>query len=140
MHAQSIGRPAAVSTLGVGLWIVQVVLAGMFAFAGVFHFFTPVDALNEMMGLSLPGILLRFVGLSEMLGALGLILPGLLRIRPILTPIAAACLALLMVGAAMFTPPEALAMASIPLGLGLLAALVAYGRWRLAPHQRRASH
>ena len=107
----------------------------MFAFAGVFHFFTPVDALNEMMGLSLPGILLRFVGLAEMLGAAGLILPGLLRIRPILTPVAAACLAVLMVGAAMFTPPDSLALAAIPCALGLLAALVAYGRWRLAPHR-----
>ena len=68
------------------------------------------------------------------------ILPGLLRIRPSLTPVAAACLVVLMIGATMFTPPEQLEMALLPVIVGALAAFVAYGRWRLAPQRadRRA--
>jgi hypothetical protein len=75
----------------------------------------------------------RFIGTCEVLGALGMVLPGLLRIRTNLTPIAAAGLVVLMIGAAMYTPPDALVTASVPLVIGLLAALVAYGRWRVAP-------
>ena len=84
--------------------------------------------------MALPGAFLRFLGVAEILGALGLILPGLLRIRPGLTPLAAAGLVLIMIGAtgislAIMGPAPAL----IPLVVGLLAAWVAYGRWRLAP-------
>ena len=69
-----------------------------------------------------------------MLGAIGLILPGLLRIRPGLTPLAAAGLVLIMIGATVITlATMGPATALIPLVVGLLAAFVAYGRWRLAP-------
>ena len=69
-----------------------------------------------------------------MLGALGLILPGLLRIRPGLTPLAAAGLVIIMVGAVWVnvTYAEAI-LALIPLVVGILAAFVAYSRWRVAP-------
>ena len=82
---------------------------------------------------------LRFIGVVEVLGALGLILPGLLRIRQELTPLAAVGLVIIMIGATVVT----LAMGSIlaaliPLGTGALAAFVAYGRWRLAPLRRSA--
>ena len=80
------------------------------------------------MQLPLPGVFIRFIGVCEVLGALGLILPGLTRIRPELTPLAARGLVLIMVGAVMFTPPEALATTALPVVLGLLAAFVAYGR------------
>ena len=72
-----------------------------------------------------------------MLGALGLILPGLFRIRTGLTPIAAAGLVIIMVGA---TTLSALAMgvaaAVVPLIVGLLSAVVAYGRWQALPQPR----
>jgi DoxX-like family len=139
MHSQSSRHGGPSSILVVGLWIAQVLLSGAFLLAGSTHLFTPIDVLTEQMGFVLPGVVWRFVGASEILGALGLILPGLLRIRTELTPLAGAGLGVLMVGAAMFTPPEALALASIPLTLGALTAAVAYGRWRLAPHGQRRS-
>jgi len=70
------------------------------------------------------------------LGAIGLILPGLLGIRPGLTPLAAAGLVLIMIGATVLTLASGgVAPALIPLVVGLLSAFVAYGRWRLAPHR-----
>jgi hypothetical protein len=78
------------------------------------------------------------------LGAIGLILPGLLRIRPGLTPLAAAGLVIIMIGATgIGLWAGDVAITVISLVVGLLAAFVAYGRWRLAPHrgpaeQRRA--
>ena len=69
--------------------------------------------------------------MAEVLGALGLILPGLLHIRPGLTPLAAAGLVLIMIGATVLTLAEGtVASALIPLVVGLLAAFVVYGRWR----------
>lgn len=111
------------------LWIVQGVLALVFLVAGGCKLALPVDVLQEQLGLALPGLFLRFIGTLEVLGALGLILPGLCRVRPELTPHAAGGLVVLMVGAAMFTPPAAPLLALLPLGLAMLAALVVVGRW-----------
>ena len=120
------------------LWILQALLALVFLVAGGMKLVTPLDVLYAQMPLPLPGIFIRFIGLCEVLGALGLLLPGLTRIRPELTSLAARGLALIMLGAAMFTPPEDLSLAGLPVVLGLLAAFVAYGR---APRtaQRRTS-
>ncbi len=86
----------------------------------------------------LPGLLVRFIGGCEVLGALGLILPGLLRIRPGLTPLAAAGLVIIMIGATVLTfAGDGVMPALFPLVVGILAAFVAYGRWRLAPHRGR---
>jgi hypothetical protein len=119
------------------LWIVQALLAVVFLLAGGMKLVTPLDVLYAQMPLPLPGVFIRFIGGCEVLGAVGLILPGLTRIRPELTALAARGLVLIMVGAVMFTPPTDLALAAIPAALGLLAAFVAYGR---APRtaQRRA--
>jgi hypothetical protein len=74
----------------------------------------------------------RFIGVVEVLGGFGVILPWLLRIRPGLTPLAAAGLIILMAGATVFTVLTGeIIMALFPLVVGLLAAFVAYGRWRL---------
>ena len=70
-------------------------------------------------------------------GALGLILPGLTGIRPGLTPLAAAGLVSIMAGATVVTLAMGGPAALIPAVVGLLAALVAYGRWRVAPHPGR---
>ncbi len=114
------------------LWIVQILLALLFLFAGGMKLVLPLDALKGPI--AMPGLFLRFIGVVEVLGALGLILPGLLHIRPGLTPLAAAGLVLLMIGATAITlAGGTVAPALIPLVVGLLAAFVAYGRWRLAP-------
>jgi DoxX-like family len=116
------------------LWIVQGLLALLFLFTGGMKLVLPLEVLTAQS--PLPGWFVRFLGVAEVLGALGLILPGLLRIRPGLTPLAAAGLVIIMIGATVLTPSVAggdVALALIPLVLGLLAAFVAYGRWRLAP-------
>jgi uncharacterized membrane protein YphA (DoxX/SURF4 family) len=118
------------------LWIVQVLLTALFIFAGGMKFVMPVEQMQDPV--ALPGWFLRFIGVVELLGGLGLLLPGLLGIRPGLTPLAAAGLVIIMIGATvigfMFGP---VSMALIPLVIGLLAAFVAYGRWRLVPHRSR---
>src|SRR5713101_2009155 len=102
-------------------------------------FTTPLslETLNSMSNQTpLPGLFLRFIGVAEVLGAIGLILPGLLRIRPALTPLAAAGLVIIMIGATALTLVAGdVAPGLISLVVGLLAAFVAYGRWRLAPHR-----
>jgi hypothetical protein len=83
----------------------------------------------------LPGLFVRFIGVAEVLGGIGLILPGLLRIQPGLTPLVAAGLVIIMTGATVITLVGGdVAPALIPLVVGPLSAFVAYGRWRLAPH------
>jgi hypothetical protein len=99
----------------------------------------PVELLQPQ--LPLPGAFIRGIGTLETLGAVGLVLPALLHIRPVLTPLAAAGLVMLMTGATLLTPSfvgGALAPALLPLALGLLTGLVAYGRWRLAPIRARS--
>ena len=114
------------------LWIVQGLLAALFLFAGVMKLVLPLD---QMTGaIPLPGAFLRFIGVVEVVGAVGLILPSLLRIRPGLTPLAAGGLVIIMVGAVWITVAGGdVASAVIPLLVGILTAFVAYGRWRLAP-------
>ena len=116
------------------LWIVQGLLALIFLFAGGVKLVLPLEVLTKQI--PLPGLFVRFIGVAEVLGAIGLLLPGLLRIRPGLTPLAAAGLVIIMIGATTLTLVGGdLAPALIPLVVGLLSAFVAYGRWRLAPHR-----
>jgi len=122
------------STMNVALWIVQGLLAALFLFAGGAKLVLPLD---QMAGpVALPGWFLRFLGVTEVLGALGLVLPGLLRIRPGLTPLAAAGLVIIMIGATVVTLAGGMvAVALMNLVVALLAAFVTYGRWRLAPYR-----
>ena len=117
------------------LWIVQGLLALVFLFTGAMKLVLPLEVLTEQV--PLPGPFVRFIGVAEVLGAIGLILPGLLRIRPGLTALAAFGLVVIMIGATVLTlagvVPGGVALALIPLVVGLLSAFVAYGRWRLAP-------
>lgn len=113
------------------LWAVQALLAALFLFGGGMKLVMPIAALTAET--SLPGSFLRAVGVLEVLGALGLVLPALLRLHPALTPLAAGGLVLMMcgaVGATMATPAYAAqpAMALIPAAVGALAALVAVAR------------
>ena len=120
--------------MNVALWIVQGLLAALFLFAGGAKL---VMSLDQMAGpVALPGWFLRFIGVAEVLGALGLILPGLLRIRPGLTPLAAAGLVIIMIGATVIGLVGGMvAVVLMNVVVALLAAFVAYGRWRLAPHR-----
>jgi hypothetical protein len=78
----------------------------------------------------LPGWFLRFIGSAEVLGALGLILPWLLDIKRVLTPLAAFGLVLIMCGATIITLENgSVGGAAMPFAVGILLSLVAYGRW-----------
>jgi uncharacterized membrane protein YphA (DoxX/SURF4 family) len=114
------------------LWTLQVLLALLFLFAGISKFVMPAA---EMMKQSpVPLGFLYFIGVAETLGGLGLVLPSLLRIRPGLTPLAAAGLAIIMIGATVISwQTGGLKAAVFPFVVMLLLAFVAYGRWRLWP-------
>jgi hypothetical protein len=120
----------------VALWAIQGLLALIFLFTGTIKLALPLAMLKGPV--PLPGWFLRFLGVCEVLGACGLILPGLTGIRPGLTPLAAAGLVIIMIGATTLTLVGGpVALAWIPFVVGLLAASVAYGRWRVAPLAER---
>jgi uncharacterized membrane protein YphA (DoxX/SURF4 family) len=111
------------------LWIIQGLLALLFLFAGSIKLIMPLEMLTALMPLPLPGLFLRFIGTAEVAGAIGLILPGLLRIRPILTPLAACGLVIIMIGATVVTLAGGGGVSAlVPLMVGLLCTCVAYGR------------
>jgi hypothetical protein len=111
----------------VSLWIVQGLLALLFLFAGSMKLVLPIEALTAQT--PLPVLFLRFIGTAEVLGAIGLILPCLLRTLPGLTPLAACGLLIIMIGATGVTLLSDGATASlIPVVVGLLCAFVAYSR------------
>ena len=113
------------------LWGVQGLLAALFLFAGGMKLVMPLEMMKGPV--ELPCLLLRFIGVCEVLGAIGLILPELLRIKRILTPLAAAGLVIIMAGATVITTVGgAVAPAVVPFVVGVLAATVAYGRWQPA--------
>ncbi|HEV3476846.1 MAG TPA: DoxX family protein [Rubrobacteraceae bacterium] len=125
------------------LWVLQVLLGLAFVAAGFPKLIQPYAELAQQLAWvsDVPEVLVRFTGLAEVLGGLGLILPAATRILPWLTPVAAAGLALDMLLATLFHLVRGeVGGAVVPLLLGLLAALVAYGRWRMVPIlARRAS-
>lgn len=111
------------------LWIAQVLLALAFVSAGAIKLITPDEMLTAWY--PFPALFIRFIGVCELLGAVGMILPGLLRVREVLTPLAAAGLASIMAGAVVTTLAIGGGTAAVmPLVLGLLAVFVAYGRTR----------
>ena len=115
--------------MNVALWIVQGLLALLFLFAGGTKLVLPIAEMTKEI--AMPGAFLRFIGVAEVLGGLGLVLPGLTGIRPGLTPLAAAGLAIIMVGATVISfAVGGVAAASMPLVTGLALAFVIYGRWR----------
>ena len=116
------------------LWTIQILLAIVFLFSGTMKFVMSVEEMTKQM--PMPGAFLHFIGIAEILGGIGLVLPGLLRIRTGLTPLAAAGLVIIMIGATVTTVKTmGPAVATIPLIVGLLAAFVAYARWKVVPIQ-----
>jgi putative oxidoreductase len=122
--------------LHVGLWGAQALLALAFTSAGVMKVTQPIEALAASMVWpgAVPEPLVRFIGVSELLGGLGLILPAATRIKPILTPLAALGLVVVMVLAALFHLSRG-ELGALPINVvfGALAAFVAWGRLKKAP-------
>jgi hypothetical protein len=109
------------------LWIMQCLLATLFLFAGGFKLAIPLATLAKVS--PLPAPFLKFIGVCEVAGAAGLILPGWLHIKEWLTPLAALGLSIIMTGAVVMTVATAgIPPAVTPLMAGLLAIVVALGR------------
>jgi hypothetical protein len=123
--------------LNVVLWIIQVLLALLFLFAGGVKLIMPIAAMAKQV--ALPGWFLLFIGVAEVLGGIGLILPGVTRILTGLTPLAASGLVIIMTGATWISVKEGTILTALfPLVVGLFAAFIAYARWRLAPLRKSA--
>ena len=130
------------------LWTAQTVLAALFLFAGVSKLVMSTAALEAQAHIS--GDFLKFIGICEALGAIGLIVPGLTKIRIELTPLAAAGLVIIMIGAVVTSIIQGAGnAAAFPAVVGAIAFYVARGRWpkvtetlhlqRSAPALRRAA-
>lgn len=127
--------------LHIGLWTVQLVIGLLFGLAGVLKSTTPIPDLTLQMGWpgDIPPALVRFIGISELLGAIGLILPAATRILPVLTPVAASGLVLVMTLALGFHVTRG-ELSAVPVNavLGALAGFVAWGRFRARPIEARS--
>ena len=122
--------------MNIALWVLQILLALAFGMAGIMKVTQPIDRLESRMGWvkSVGPRGVRLIGSLEILGAIGLIIPAVTGILPWLTPVAAACLALTMIGA-MITHGRRgeYSQIGINLVLLLLTMFVAYGRFVIIP-------
>ena len=133
-NAPSIASEKTARGISIGLWIAQILLALVFGFAGAMKIFTPIEELAKNAAwIKDSALLIRFIGTSELAGALGMLLPSLTRIKPKLTSLAAVGLFIIMVLATGFHLVQGEAKV-IPMTiiLGALAAFVAWGRGRKA--------
>lgn len=121
------------------LWIFQVALAAAFGLAGFMKLTLPIEELAKQ-GMSFVNDYavdtVRLIGISEVLGALGLILPAALRMKPILTPIAALCLAVIMVLATIYHATHNEPIIATVLFL-VITLFIAWGRLKKAPIQAK---
>ena len=134
MSATTIDRPRPAKGLHYGLWAVQIVLALFFGMVGANKLFTPMaDMIAQMpAAAAMPEGLIRFIGLSELAGAIGLVLPAATRVAPVLTAWAGVGLATIMVLAAGYHAAKGESIA-ITVVLYAVTAFVAWGRFRGAP-------
>jgi len=110
------------------LWAAQIVVALLFLFAGSMKFIMPAAKMQQGP-IVLPIAFIHFIGVCECLGALGLVLPGVLRFQMWLTPLAAAGLTIIMVGATVITVlAMGVAAALFPAVVGTITAVIALGR------------
>ena len=140
--ASSAAPTSAPKGLNIGLWVSQALLAAAFLMAGAMKISTPIDELAAQMPwvAGAMGGAVRFIGVAEILGGLGLILPAASRIQPKLTPLAALGLLVVMVLAMIthITRGEFSAIGANVV-LGGLAAFIAWGRLKKAPIQARSA-
>ncbi|WP_420124898.1 DoxX family protein [Longimicrobium sp.] len=124
--------------MNIALWILQVLLAAAFAAHGWMLVSPPPELLaimNEQLGVGFR----IFLGVAEIAGAVGLLLPAMTRKLPWLTPVAAGCLAFVVASATVLHLARSETSAAVTTAiLFLLAAFVAYGRWRVRPIASRS--
>jgi len=110
------------------LWIVQILLALLFLFAGTSKFLIPAEEMAKNMPSYMSIGFVYFIGVCEILGGIGLVVPWATKIKPWLTPLAATCLLIIMIGATVVSVPQGLGTAMFPAVTGLLCAFVALRR------------
>jgi uncharacterized membrane protein YphA (DoxX/SURF4 family) len=126
--------------LFVGLWLAQIIVALVFAASGLTKVFIPIAELTRMM--TWPGdyplAFVRTLGLVDLLGAVGMLLPSLTRVYPQLAVLAAGCCTLLQILAIGFHASRG-EFSVLPLNLALLpmCILVLWGRGKRMPVRGR---
>lgn len=114
------------------LWIVQILLGLLFVFSGSMKFVMTAEQMSQGSPVALPMWFIHFIGICEILGGIGLVVPWLTGIKKWLTPLAASLLLVIMIGATIISAMGSIATAVVPFVVGLLLALVAWGRSRRA--------
>jgi len=112
------------------LWIVQILLALLFVMSGVMKFLMSYADMTKDAPVVLPYWFILFIGVCEILGGIGLVVPWATGIKPGLTPLAASLLIIIMIGAVVTSLPLGISMVILPAVTGLLCAFVAWGRRR----------
>jgi hypothetical protein len=133
--AEVIATTSPTRGLAISLWTAQILLAVVFGLTGSMKVFTPIEMLSRNIHWAGDAhVLTRFIGIAELAGMLGLLLPSLTGIKPKLTGLAAAGIFLVMLLATGFHVSRSeVAAVPVTLGLGSLAGFVAWGRFRKAP-------
>jgi putative oxidoreductase len=136
--SSTVSRAAATGRgLRIALWSAQIVLAIVFALAGGMKVSTPAAELAKMTP-GFPLVFLRLLGIAELAGSIGIILPALTRIAPVLTPLASAGFVIVMASAAVLHLARGqFGELAVVVVLGALAYFVAWGRFKRAPVARR---
>ena len=127
-------------TTNVLLWIAQVLISTSLTWATYVKLFQPIEQLEIMWPWTgdVSPIFVRLTGIIDLLGALGVILPSLFRFKPILAPIAAIGIVSLMISASIFHICRGEAsQIGFNIVFAMIAAFIAYGRWKLAPIQSK---
>ena len=134
--------PLAPGTTGLNafLWFIQIFLAVQYLFHGWIFVSPPAVMAEAIAGMGLNPAFRQFIGIAEILAAIGLVLPGLTRILPWLTPLAALGLTVVMASATIFhigrnEVPNAVSAVN----LVVLVALTAYLRWKVVAVRSRAA-
>ena len=116
--------------MNIVLWILQALLALVFFFSGSMKFIMSAEQMAAGMPVALPIWFIHFIGICELLGAIGLIVPWLTGIKRGLTPLAAILLVVIMIGATVISAMMSIGTAIVPFVVGLLLLFVARGRYR----------
>src|SRR3954465_15711698 len=116
--------------MNIVLWILQILLCLLFLFSGTMKFVMSAEQMAQGMPVALPIWFIHFIGICEILGAIGLIVPWLTGIKRGLTPLAASLLIVIMIGATVISAMMSIPIAILPFVVGLLLIVVAWGRSR----------
>jgi uncharacterized membrane protein YphA (DoxX/SURF4 family) len=114
--------------MNIVLWILQILLGLLFLFSGTMKFVMSAEQMTQGAPVALPVWFLHFIGVCEILGGIGLIVPWLTGIKRGLTPLAASLLIVIMIGATVISAMMGITYAILPFVVGILLLIVANGR------------